>query len=78
MAKNEGFKGMYRGYSVSIFCIPIFNTIYFPIYEHIKGELKSNYGFTKDDTSLYALSSGMAGTTCNIITNPLWMVRTRM
>lgn len=34
--KAEGFKGMYRGYSISIICIPVFNTIYFPIYSEFK------------------------------------------
>lgn len=32
----------------------------------------------KGDVKLYALSAGLAGTTCNILTNPLWMVRVRM
>jgi len=33
---QEGFQGMYRGFSISLFCIPVFNTIYFPMYEHTK------------------------------------------
>jgi hypothetical protein len=30
------------------------------------------------DVRLYAWSAGLAGTACNIMTNPLWMVRVRM
>ena len=69
---------MYRGYSVSIFCIPVFNTIYFPLYEYTKKEVESKTQIKKGDVKLYALSAGLAGTTCNILSNPLWMVRVRM
>ena len=30
------------------------------------------------DFKFYAASAGLAGTFCNILTNPLWMVRVRM
>ena len=30
------------------------------------------------DVKLYAVSAGLAGTTCNVLSNPLWMVRVRM
>ena len=69
---------MYRGYSVSIFCIPVFNTVYFPMYEYAKNELESRSNLKQGDVKLYAMSAGMAGTACNIMTNPLWMVRVRM
>jgi len=75
---KEGFKGLYRGYSISIFVIPIFNTIYFPTYEFIKSCLKSTMGYGKDDVRLYSGSALIAGLLCNLLTNPLWMVRTRM
>jgi hypothetical protein len=32
----------------------------------------------KGDVKLYAVSAGLAGTTCNVLSNPLWMVRVRM
>lgn len=69
---------MYRGYTLSVFAIPVFNTLYFPSYEFVKHKLKSEYGFENDHASLYSLSAGIAGTCCSIITNPLWLVRTRM
>jgi len=69
---------MYRGYSVSIFCIPVFNTMYFPLYEYTKTELQTKFGFKEGDIALYAIGAGLAGTGCNILTNPLWMVRVRM
>lgn len=69
---------MYRGYTVSIFAIPVFNTVYFPLYEYAKSEVETRTELQKGDVKLYALSAGLAGTACNIMTNPLWMVRVRM
>jgi solute carrier family 25 (mitochondrial folate transporter), member 32 len=75
---SEGLKGMYRGYTVSLTVIPIFNTLYFPSYEYVKAKMKEDFGFDKNDTSLYSISAGIAGTCCSVVTNPLWLVRTRM
>lgn len=76
--QKEGLQGLYRGYSISIFCIPVFNTIYFPTYEFIKEKLRTEYGYQNDSVSLYVLGAGIAGTICNVLTNPLWLMRTRM
>ena len=35
-------------------------------------------GYGKDDIRLYSGSALIAGLLCNLLTNPLWMVRTRM
>ena len=71
-------QGLYRGYSISVFCIPVFNTIFFPCYEMTKAQLRNNYDFKSDDMRLHSISAGIAGALCNVLTNPLWLVRTRM
>lgn len=76
--KEEGIRGLYRGYSVSVFCIPLFHTLYFPIYEHQKLYFAKKYGWNENSFRLYSLSAGSAGLFCNIVTNPFWVVRTRM
>lgn len=78
MIKNEGVNSFYRGFSISIFTIPIFNTLYFPIYEMIKCRLKRDMRWHDNEVKLYSLSAGLTGAVCNIITNPLWVIRTRM
>lgn len=78
MLRAEGFDGLYRGFSISIICIPVFNTIYFPIYGECKSLVTKATGWQDGDIRKYTSSAGMAGTICNILTNPLWMVRTRM
>ena len=76
--RNEGMRGLYRGYTVTAFCTPMFHTIYFPMYEKIKMVYKKEMGFEENSFALYALASGSAGALCNCISNPFWMVRTRM
>ncbi|CDW79824.1 mitochondrial carrier protein [Stylonychia lemnae] len=76
--QEEGFRGLYRGYQVSVFCIPLFHTIYFPLYESTKLRFKEDYGWQDDSFKLYSASAGISGLICNIITNPFWVVRTRM
>ena len=75
---SEGIRTMYRGYTISLFSVPIFNTLYFPMYQLTKDTLRDSYGYKSNSNSLYALSAGIAGTICSVITNPLWLVRTRM
>ena len=74
----EGIDSLYRGFSISIICIPVFNTIYFPIYGECKQAISKSTGWKEGDIRMYTTSAGLAGTICNILTNPLWLVRTRM
>jgi solute carrier family 25 folate transporter 32 len=75
---EEGLRGLFRGYSISALCTPMFHTLYFPLYESIKIEFKRRYNWEEGSFALYSLSASIAGMTCNVITNPFWMVRTRM
>jgi solute carrier family 25 folate transporter 32 len=74
----EGIRGVFRGWTISAFCTPFFHTLYFPLYESIKGNFKAHYGWQENSFKLYSASASIAGITCNIITNPFWVVRTRM
>lgn len=78
IAKSEGIKGLYRGYYISAICTPLFHTLYFPLYEKIKNNFKDSLEWEEGSFALYSISAGIAGLTCNIITNPFWLVRTRM
>jgi hypothetical protein len=66
------------GYSISVFCIPLFHTLYFPLYEKVKLYFKNHRGWEENSFKLYSVSAGMSGLFCNIVTNPFWVVRTRM
>jgi solute carrier family 25 folate transporter 32 len=59
--------------------VPIFYSLYFPIYEHSK-EMYSKlfYGDSKKFNSVvYTFSSVTAALICDFITNPMWVVRIR-
>lgn len=90
--REEGYRGLYRGialfkrsyyimyigYSISLFCTPLFHSLYFPLYEQCKLHFKERNGWDENSLRLYAVSAGISGLFCNIVTNPLWVVRTRM
>ena len=40
VVQEEGIRGLYRGYLVSAFTLPLQQSLYFPMYEKIKLELK--------------------------------------
>ena len=71
-------RGLYRGYSVTAFCTPMFHAMYFPMYEGFKSFFRENLQLEEGSFSLYAVSAVVSGVISNCITNPFWMVRTRM
>jgi solute carrier family 25 (mitochondrial folate transporter), member 32 len=75
---KEGVKGFFRGYKTTIVTTPLFHSIYFPCYEKLRLTIASQYGLNKTDMKVVGVSSAISGILCNIITNPLWLVRTRM
>lgn len=78
IAQKEGVRGLYRGYSVTAFCTPMFHAMYFPMYEGFKDFFRNNFDLEEGTFSLYAISAVSGGVISNCITNPFWMVRTRM
>jgi hypothetical protein len=56
----------------------LFHTIYFPLYEQCKLYFKRKYDWRDDSFKLYSVSAGLSGLFCNVVTNPFWVVRTRM
>lgn len=56
----------------------MFHTIYFPLYERAKEFFGGRYGWPAESFRLYSVSAGVSGLFCNVVTNPFWVVRTRM
>ena len=48
------------------------------MYEFSKGIFRDSFGFKEGTFSLYAVSATVSGAISNVISNPFWMVRTRM
>jgi len=49
--REEGFKGLYIGYSVSIISNPTFHSIFFTTYEMLKFKLRRNWYQDKEMNS---------------------------
>lgn len=78
MWKQEGIHGMFKGYRATVVCTPIFHSIYFPLYERLRLNFAEQFEADKASLKVVFLSCGIAGLVANLITNPMWMIRTRM
>lgn len=77
--KEEGFRGFFKGARIAVVTVPIFYSMYFPIYEYLK-YFFARIIYKKDECNnavIYTLSSGTAAMLCDLVTNPMWIVRIR-
>ncbi|CAB5166338.1 mitochondrial carrier [Rhizophagus irregularis] len=74
--KNEGFRGLYSGLNSAIFGIALTNGVYYYFYESIKAV------FEKIERPISVIESmiagAIAGSATVLVTNPIWVVNTRM
>ncbi|XP_042004036.1 nicotinamide adenine dinucleotide transporter 1, chloroplastic-like [Salvia splendens] len=75
---KDGYRGMYRGLSPTVLALIPNWAVYFTIYDQLKSSLGA------DDVNHHQLSIGAnmiaasgAGALTTIVTNPLWVVKTR-
>ena len=85
---QEGIKGFYKGIhnitnylgvKAAIVTVPIFYSIYFPLYEYSKSYLAIRLNGSEEKMNLlvYSLAASISAITCDILTNPMWVVRLR-
>ncbi|GAA5930159.1 uncharacterized protein JCM15063_004731 [Sporobolomyces koalae] len=72
---HEGFKGLYRGLGPTIIGYLPTWAIYFFVYDQAKGRLSRIRG--PDDAVSHITAAMTAGASGTILTNPLWVVKTR-
>lgn len=77
--RDEGMAGMYRGLTPTLLgYLPSFS-IYFSIYHHCKVLIARLRGTDPaSDVVAHLASAMLAGGVSNVVTNPLWVVRTRL
>lgn len=76
--KDEGIRGLYKGYSVTAISIPAFHSLYFALFYQTKESLKQANWFGNSDLCRNIFSSFYVGMICNTVTNPFWVIRTRI
>ncbi|GBB83902.1 hypothetical protein RclHR1_10560012 [Rhizophagus clarus] len=74
--KNEGFSGLYSGLNSAIFGIALTNGVYYYFYETIKTVFEKNKRPMSVIESMIA--GAIAGSATVLVTNPIWVVNTRM
>lgn len=72
---HDGFRGLYRGLGPTIIGYLPTWAIYFFVYDQVKGRLSRIRG--PDDAVSHITAAMTAGASGTILTNPLWVVKTR-
>eukprot|EP00039_Didymoeca_costata_P012258 m.175624 g.175624 ORF g.175624 m.175624 type:complete len:326 (+) comp15432_c1_seq9:302-1279(+) len=77
--RTEGFPGFYRGIVPAIITVPAFWACYWPCYVLGKRKLAASDEFKNSPPWLqHMMAAVFAGGLSDVITNPLWVIRTRM
>ncbi|EOD30720.1 putative mitochondrial carrier protein [Emiliania huxleyi CCMP1516] len=71
--REEGIRGWYHGLTPSL-C----SACYFPCYEHAKSAIARGSGASGESPGVHLTAAGLAGLVTDVITNPFWVVRTRL
>ncbi len=74
---EEGIAGLFKGVGPALFTVPLFWSVYWPIYDGMKVHLEQNE-LTGNTHVTHMLSAVTAGGIGDVITNPFWVTRTRI
>ncbi|OVA02591.1 Mitochondrial carrier protein [Macleaya cordata] len=76
--QKEGMRGMYRGLSPTVLALLPNWAVYFTMYEQLKSVLYSDDGSHQLSIGANMIAAAGAGAATTIVTNPLWVVKTRL
>lgn len=61
ITREEGLKGLFKGYKATLMTTPLFHSIYFPVYERLRLELSNELNAPKSDFKVVCIASACAG-----------------
>jgi solute carrier family 25 folate transporter 32 len=78
ISKEEGLRGLFRGISATTIAYILDRGIWFPAYQSLKTVFVDKFGLKPDSIALQLNSSISASLFSVIISNPIWVIRTRI
>ncbi|KAL3625997.1 Nicotinamide adenine dinucleotide transporter 1, chloroplastic [Castilleja foliolosa] len=75
--QKEGLRGMYRGLSPTVLALFPNWALYFTIYEQLKSSLGADDVNHRLPIGANMIAASVTGAVTTIVTNPLWVVKTR-
>lgn len=80
IVKKEGVKGLYRGLGPTLFALLPNWAVYFTVYDKLKHTFVQRAGGQKVQATpaVHMAAAACAGAATLIVTNPFWVVKTRM
>jgi len=78
IAKEEGWRGYFRGLNATLATVPLFWGIYFPLYDDLKRTISMSQEHQLPPAAVHCISAVTAGAIADIICNPLFLIRTRL
>ena len=76
--REEGLRGWYHGFTPAVCSVAVFWTCYFPCYDRGKELVSTASGLPQSSSMVHVVAAAGAGLLTDVITNPLWVVRTRL
>lgn len=75
---EEGIRGFFSGYGTAAIIVPTFWMTFFPVYELLKNRAAVSLNRDTQSPLVHVAASVGAAVTVDTLTNPLWVVRTRL
>ena len=75
---EEGVVGWYQGFTPAVCSVAVFWTVYFPCYDYTKEAIADASGLPTGSPLVHMTAAAASGLLTDVITNPLWVVRTRL
>lgn len=76
--REEGLRGLYRGLSPTLLALLPNWAVYFTVYERMKVTIADQFTDGQQSTKTYIASATCAGLATQVVTNPLWVAKTRL